>query len=314
MSVFKKGRWFYIVLCIFSFFILFRVYFHLTDDFRISNISFQMPVKEEWDIAPLSSSEQDFVNQILSQQFTYIGKGAQSYVFGSEDGSYVIKFFKFKHLKPSWVVDLLPDIEPFSTYKKKVAARKARKLYGVFNSYRLAYETNREESGLIFIQLNPTQEQKEVTLVDKIGFTRNVEINSIPFIIQYKGETLRDVLSNLLKENQVETAKQRIDQVFDLYMSEYRKSIYDHDHGVMHNTGFYQNKPFHLDVGKLNSFEYTPEFCYDDLHKVAFKIAKWTRHQFPEYSHEIELSMAQKSNQIFGQPFIFPEKIPSLKH
>jgi len=58
----------------------------------------------------LSDQEHQELAQILNQKFSYIGKGAQCYAFVSDDQLYVLKFFKFKHLKPNLLVDLIPSI------------------------------------------------------------------------------------------------------------------------------------------------------------------------------------------------------------
>src|SRR5688572_10653905 len=99
------------ILIILAAFALIRGYYFLTDDFRIGNIIYPMDKREEW-IFNESTDEEFKISQILNQEYTYIGKGAQCYAFGSQDGKYVLKFFKFKHLKPSYLISLIPEIGP----------------------------------------------------------------------------------------------------------------------------------------------------------------------------------------------------------
>ena len=283
-------------------FVAARVYYALTDDFRLSNITYDMPYEENWSIAAPSSVQETQLEQILNQPFFYLGKGAQSYAFASQNDRYVIKFFKFKHLRPSWFVDMLPPVSFLKTYKEKQSARKARKLFGVFNSYKLAFDVDRDESGLIFIQLNTTKNPKrQVTVIDKIGFKHRIELDSVPFIVQYKGETLRTVLARLLDQQDVETAKQRINQILNLYVGEYRKGIFDHDHGVMQNTGFVGDKPIHLDVGKLLKEEKMrdPAFAKKDLLLVAQKIKEWIKTRFPDYYSTLSEFIDAKISQLY---------------
>src|SRR5437868_3279127 len=61
-----------------------------TDGFSIYNISSNLSFREEWEI-PQETTEAKI---ILAQPFYYLGKGAQSYVFESEDGNFVLKFFR----------------------------------------------------------------------------------------------------------------------------------------------------------------------------------------------------------------------------
>lgn len=283
-------------------FLLARLYFNITDDVRLGNITFPLPYEKKWEISSLSTEKEKFLDTILDQPFFYLGKGAQSYVFASEDGQYVLKFFKFKHLRSSLFVDVLPSIGFLKTYKEKQAARKERKLFGVFNSYKLAYDKDREESGLIYIQLNTENNlARNVTIIDKIGITRTIDLQNYPFILQYKGETLRTVLDKLLKKADIQTAETRLAQILDLYAGEYAKGVYDHDHGVMQNTGFIDITPIHLDVGKLLPEEKMRDKknAKEDAEIVIRNMNMWVKKYYPQYSKRIAVFLDTKVAQLF---------------
>lgn len=299
-SVLNRLKW--ILITALVVFALARVYYKLTDDFRLSNITFPLPYEKSWEIAAPSTEEEKQLNTILDQPFIYLGKGAQSYVFASEDGQYVLKFFKFKHLRPSLFIEALPPIGFLKTYKEKQAARKERKLFGVFKSYRLAYDVDKKESGLIFIQLNTENNpERYVTIIDKIGIKRTIDLQNYPFILQYKGETLRVVLDQLLKKQDIDTAEIRLGQILDLYAEEYAKGVYDHDHGIMQNTGFVGDRPIHLDVGKLLSEEQMRDKKYakEDVQIVARNINLWVSKNYPQYSERIAGYLNKKIAQLF---------------
>lgn len=274
-----------------------RLYFNATDDFRLSNITYHMPYQKNWEIPSPSTEEEQRLQTILNQEFSYLGKGAQSYAFSSDDGKYVLKFFKFKHLRPSVFQDMLPSIGFIKKYKDKQAARKQRKLYGVFQGYKLAYDLHKSESGLLFIQLNISGNPKRTVVVrDKIGLKRTVALEKIPFIVQEKGQTLRVVLGDLLQKGDVAAAEDRIGKIFDLYASEYSKGIYDHDHGVMQNTGFVGDRPIHLDVGKMVNEETMrqTDVAKKDMHHVEDKINFWIKKFYPAYSDRLAKFIDQK--------------------
>ena len=298
-----------IYLCIISalLFGLVRIYYSLTDDFRISNITYQMPYHPEWETVKLSAEEQQQLNQILSQKFHYIGKGSQSYAFGSDDGRYVIKFFKFKHLRPSLLFGILPKLPFISNFQEREIFRKKRKLNSNFAGYKLAFDRNREGSRLIYVQLNPSRLDHFVTVVDKIGMERAVNLGNIPYIVQEKGQTLRTLLGESLSQGDVEAAKQKINQIFDMYLKEYSKGIYDHDHGVMHNTGFIGDEVFHLDIGKLVAKEQMKqqEYYEPDLILVANKIDQWVKDHYPKEHPEIRQAMETRLSRVFGKEFHF---------
>lgn len=285
-----------------------RIYYRLTDDVRLANMQHEMPYHKEWDIPPLSPMEKERMDVILNQPFHYIGKGAQSYAFASEDGKYVLKLFKFKHLKPSWFVDMLPAIGFIKEYKENQTARKQRKLEGVFEGYRLAYEMHKDPSGILYIHLNPSNNlNKTVIIKDKIGLPHRVDLDKFVFILQEKAETTRTVIKKLLNQNDVAKAKIRLGQIFDLYISEYRKGVYDRDHGVMHNTGFVGEKPIHLDVGKLSDAPEmkNPEHANADLEKIAYKFHSWIHTNYPQHAPEIDQYMEARLTDVFGRPWTF---------
>lgn len=295
-------RLLWIVLTLICITFLTRVYFWITDDIRIANMVYELPYYKEWEIPPLTPNEKEQLDAVLSQKFYYIGKGTQSYAFSSEDDQYVIKFFKFKHLRPNWFIDSLPSISPFTEYRCKQTARKQKKLYRAFAGYHLAYEVLREDSGLLFIHLNKSHDlHKTVTLVDKIGLEHHADLDKMVFFIQKKVQTTRQRIDEAMKKGDLVLAKNDIRKIFDLYLSEYQKGIYDLDHGVMHNTGFADDKPIHLDVGMLTKKESMRDTrqAQNDLALIVRKFRIWFNADYPEASSEMMEDIDSKMKEIF---------------
>jgi hypothetical protein len=291
-------RFFILLIILVAIFGGIRLYYNLTDDFRLANISYDMPNRAEWEIELPSNAQLAEIDQILSQPFYYIGKGAQSYAFGSEDGKSVIKFFKFKHLRPSWMLDFLPSFEPFESYRNTQERRKERKLEGVFAGYLLAYKVHRDDSGLIFIHLNKTKDQFPIVQVyDKLGLRHQINLNDVVFILQRRVETARNVIHRHLQNNDVAGAKEKIDAIFALYKREYAKGIFDNDHGVMRNVGFSGDQPIHLDVGKLKKSNviHQPDVYAKDLEMAAKRMKAWLQEHelkhFPELKAHIDSTL-----------------------
>lgn len=288
-----------------------RCYFFLTDDFRLSNITYDIPYHVEWDIEPLTVKDQSELDAVLSQTFSYLGKGAQSYAFVSADQQYVLKFFKYKHVKPSMFKGVLSYIPPLAVYREEELSRKKKRFYSVFSGYHLAYERHRKESGLLFVQLNPDQQQRLVKVIDKIGMHHTIDVGQLAFIVQKKGESFRTVLAQALDKGDLKAAKDSINQIVDFYLCEYSKGIYDRDHGIMHNTGFINGQPLHLDVGKLTQDERLkqPKTYQQDLLRVSPKLLTWLNINYPQYAPELIKSIEQKFSKVFGEPFAFKSSV-----
>lgn len=287
-------------------FALARIYYHLTDDFRLSNITYEIAPRHEWTSESPKGEQKTFIDSLLAQKFYYIGKGAQSYAFGSTDGKYVLKFFKFKHLRPSFWLDILPPMAGLQEYRDKQYQRKERKLEGVFFGYRLAFKMHKQESGLLYIHLNTTVGLfPTVAVFDKAGWEHKIPLDDVVFIIQDHAETARSVIHNLLKAGDLEAANKKIDSIFDLYLSEYHKGIFDNDHGVMRNVGFVGEQPIHLDVGKLKRNESIkePANYAVDLSLVGNRMAGWLAKNEPDDFPALKSHIETKISLITGKQF-----------
>ncbi|WP_039377643.1 hypothetical protein [Parachlamydia acanthamoebae] len=286
-----------------------RGYYNLTDDFRIGNYMHEVPYHIAWENQPLSHEEQANLDKILDQKFEYLGKGAQSFAFISEDNKYILKLFKFKHLKPSWLVEWLPPVGILNEIRENERIKKLEKLESVFNGYNLAYDCHRKESGLLYVHLNrETCPGKIVHVTDKLGLPHQLNLSEIIYVVQEKAVTTRQEMTNLLSKGFVLTAIDRVNQIFDLYLQEYAKGIYDRDHGVMHNTGFVHGEtvyPIHLDIGKLSPSDNMKnlEVYRSDLMKVVAKFDLWFKENYPQYYPELVQAMENRLSTIFGEEF-----------
>jgi hypothetical protein len=302
-------RWLiWAMLAVVIIFFLARGYLRLTDNFNLSHMTYDMPHNPDWEVPPLTAQEKNEVDSILNQSYNYVGKGAQSYVFASEDGKYVIKFFKFRHLRPSWIIDALPEWNFLKEYREKVRERKNRLIMVVFSGYKLAYDELRSESGIVYLHLNKSQHlDRKLTVYDKLGLKWEIDLDDIVFVIQEKAKTTRSVLQEALKKNNLALVKTRISQIFDLYMLEYSMGIYDIDHGVLHNTGFVGDKAIHLDVGRLTKDDKMKlrQYYKPDLIQIAGKFEIWFRRDHEKVYPEMKVFLEEKISKILGEPFKF---------
>lgn len=286
-----------------------RVYYRLTDDFRLVHITHNLPFYLDAETV-VTAQDKELLDKISKQPFTYIGKGAQSYAFLSEDGEHVLKFFKFKHLKPHWLVQYLPNIGPFKEVKEKSIARKKRQFHSVFDGYQLAYDRHRKESGLLYIHLSSTNEiGQSVELFDKIGRRHILDMDANIFVVQERVVVNRHAMKEALNNGDLALAKLRIHQIVNHYLAEYDKGIYDRDHGVLHNMGFIGDRTIRLDVGKLSRAPRMKEQenWEPDLKIVALKYHHWMKDKYPEYYDEVISSLEQELAKAFGKPYQISE-------
>lgn len=187
---------------------------------------------------PFDSAELDLA---LSQPYTHLGNGGQCFAYLSADGNYVIKFLKQKAFDlPRWTAYL-----PAFLVQNKVAKKEAKRSK-VFSAFKLSFDHLRDESGLLYVHLNQTHDQKIV----------NVDGNPIPlddvsFVVQKRADLAFHRIDALMASGNVEGAKEAIVQLLQLNIELYQKGFRNRDANFRSNCGFDGDKAIVIDVGRI---------------------------------------------------------------
>lgn len=212
------------------------------------------------------------VEAILKQPFYYLDKGKQSYVFLSEDGLYVLKFFAAKG--PS------------------------KKYYRLLEGYHLGYEYFPRHAGLLHIHVFFNAKVNiTVNLISRMGRRYFVDLNTHPFVLQRAAEPTGRALARLLKARDLEAAKKYLGMLVEMYLKEYSAGIYDADYNFIYNTGFVDGKPLHLDLGRLIADERAKDPAFYRMKmKKSFhdRLFFWLQRHFPKYRQEIVEEMDEQ--------------------
>lgn len=295
-------RLFILSLVILSLYALGRLYYRVTGGFMVSNITSDFSFQPQWETRPLSMNEQKEVNQALDQSYHYLGKGCQSYVFGSEDGKYVIKFFKYQRYRLQPWLAYFPPLPAVVKYRQEKMEKKWNKLDGFVKSWKIAFENLKDETGLIFIHLNKTDHlQRQMILYDKMGQKHEINLDQMEFCVQCQAHMLCGTLLEQKENGDLETSKQLIHQLLNTILSEYARGLADNDHALMQNTGVAQGKPIHIDVGQFvfNEDVKQPAVFHQELFTKTYKFKLWLRDNYPELGDYLE----QELRQIIGPDY-----------
>jgi hypothetical protein len=251
---------------IFAAFILLTAFIYLQRDrFALYKIGPLQEVNPAWDVV----NDEELLS-LLDQPFTYLGKGAQTFVFGSKDGRYVIKFFRYFH-KYATPLEALP----FAAVQR-TAAKRRRKMEKDFNSYKLAFDHLKEETGLLYLHLNRTAHlKKTATLYDKFKMRHQVALDDFGFIVQKRADPFYPTLSRLIKENSPEKAKAALTCLVQLFAKQRALGLFDKDPNLRTNFGFIDNQPVQLDIGRFIQGETRPLTAF-------YQLEKWLRLEAPE--------------------------------
>lgn len=278
----KKITSLIVLLCIASGFFLY-ITSKKSDWFSLAFISYDKKLWPKSKINQASSEQIQELQTIIEQPFYFLGSGNQTFAFVSEDGKYVLKFFKFQHLKDSW----LPKLKSSESRQKRIQQ--------VFAGHSLGFLQDKENSGIIFAHLDASQIIPLRAIVfDKKNSKHVINLDDVVFVLQRKGESSNLVLSRFFEQGDLLSAKAHIRNLLMMYVDEYKKGLFDRDHNVMHNTGFSDGRPLHIDVGKLRQDERmkNPSFFMADLKKVSWeRIDLWMQRYYPEYRQEIAFEL-----------------------
>lgn len=279
-----------------------RLYYFLTGGFLVSNITSDFAYQPQWEVRPLNKNEKEEFANAIDQPFYYLGKGCQSYVFQSEDGKYVIKFFKYQRYRLRSWLNYSPPLPAIVKFRQEKIEKKWKKLDGFVKSWKIAFENLKDESGLIYVHLNKTNNlNKDLIIFDKIGQRHLVSLDQMEFCIQKKASMLCDTLLEYKEKGDITQAKQLIHSLLTMILGEYSRGLADNDHALMQNTGVALGQPVHIDVGQfvINEEIKQPSVFYQELFTKTYKFKNWLKEQYPE----LALYLDQELRQIMGPSY-----------
>lgn len=169
----------------------------------------------------------DFPLKLSDQTWTLKAQGGQSYVFISEDGSYVLKLFKDQP-RP-WLQ--LPSYR----------AKKNKKLLRTLTGYQLIYDRCPDLSGIVCLN---TPSSIPATLIDRLGIHHTVDLRSYLFVLQRKAEPVRPPTTPAEKESLL-SATTHLLQTLSSHQ------LQDHDPRLHLNLGLLEGRLILIDPGKI---------------------------------------------------------------
>lgn len=263
---------------------------HKTVGFRVHKIESHFPYDERYAVNAPTDEQKEEVQKILSQRFTFLGDGGQGYSFLSEDGEYVLKFFKLHHMRVPTLFTKLPLFGPLKKAQQDFITYREKNHEKIFGSCRIAYEKLKEETGLVYLHLNKTQdEHPTVMVVDPIGIAHPVALDKTAFALQKKAHVaFRHVKQAMLSKDE-KAVKTTIDNFVSFVGKRCQKGVEDLDAGFKRNYGMIGDKLIEIDIGS---------FCQND----ALKSAERMKEEILKKTEGLRRSLAAR----------YPEMLPYL--
>lgn len=317
MKFFKTLFIFFLCFC--CLYGLTRLYYAVTGGFTIGNITSDLAFDQRWVTHEPSGIEQEEIDRALNQQYVYLGKGCQAYVFESEDGQYVLKFFKYQRFRPQWWLNNLVSIPAIEQYQQYKASQKKNKLDNVFRSWKIAFEDLSRETGVVYVHLNKSNDlHKIMTIRDKMGLSHQIDLDQMEFLVQHKAKMLCPTLETMIDRKEIAQAELLIDRLLSMVLLEYLRGYADNDHALMQNTGVWEGFPIHIDVGQFiyNSSVKDPAVFRQELYDKMYKFHLWLKKRHAE----LALHLQNRLVAIIGEeyflkgPYVHKSDVAKIPH
>lgn len=251
-------------------------------EFSVDLIS--IPIQKE-----CSEMDPKEASQVLNQPYRFLSKGRQSFVFQSQDGLWVIKFFNSKYLKMPWYSFTLWNQE-------KERAKRERRQSFYLESYSLANRYLKEQTALVYLHDGVTQNLPVMQLQDQTSREFSIDLNKVPFVIQKKGELFCHSLK-IMQEKDRAQYNSMLSQFLELIALRISKGIADADHDVEHNFGYLDGRVFHLDPGRLFLDDLSdPEREAHEWWSATHSLRKWLQVNAPKNLPDFDRQVADQKN------------------
>ena len=272
--------------------------------------------QERWEIPPLSSEQQREVDRLLSQPYTFIGAGSECFAFASADGKAVIKFFKLDHARPvyflrgiffedhSALTGSLSDHpltraalpSPLDTWLKRFLGIREFRIQRTFSSIHLAFNELKDETGLIYLHLNPTGHlSKTLTIYDACGIRHDIDLDTMRFFLQKRAVPLERHLTWLKSRRSDDMAKASIDSLLSLISERCHKGYADRDIRNR-NFGFIGIKAIEIDSGSFlkNPRMKEPWIYKQEIFYATLELKSWLKENYPEMVSYLEQKVTEE--------------------
>lgn len=261
-----------------------------TDGFSILSILSHMPSNIKWDNPSLTKCETDVLQEALSQDYSYLGRGGQCFAFISHDKRFVIKFFR-THFRPfsALITQHFPWIS--KQKRKKKLDRALFKLFRDFNSYLYASTDLKEETGVIFVHLNKTQDlKKQLSITDTLNIAHQIDLDQFEFVVQKRAVLAFEYLSGLLKNHEYEKTKEAMHALIKLALTCCNKGYHHEDARIADNFGFIDDRPYIIDIGRFAKDGSRPsrQTLQKDYTIMMDQLREWITKSYPSHANLLE--------------------------
>ncbi len=227
------------------------------------------------------------LDEILHQPFHYLGQGKQMTALESADGKYVLKLFNpMRPLKHKWYMELKwwKQCSSLKWISREWFHKKER-LEKLFKRHQLAYDHLREETGLLFVYLSPSEKISHyVRITDNRDKLHTLSLHNTPFVLQERATLVPQYLHELIESEKIDEANRAVERIEELFIKRLEFGITDRIQTMENNYGFVGEKPIQLDVGRIRIEPDLQESPNAEKARILGNFRSWLQEHYPLFT------------------------------
>ena len=259
-------------------------WYQLSGGFRLDKIEMTLPEKQ----IPIPSGE---IQEILQQNFYYLDKGCQSYVFESQDQKYVLKIVRYRRYQEPFWMQLLQMTEKGKFWKKQREQFKEKMLHMTLSSFQIAFEEIPDLTHVLYAHINQTRNlSPSLCLKDRFQRTYVINPNNVAFVLQKKALSLSQQLTIFKQQEKYHEAAALVENFFVKQKLLLSKQIANTDYNCIKNSGWGQGEIFFTDVGSFIKDErlLEPKHYNYYLRYGSKRLGRWIQENFSSLAQTYE--------------------------
>lgn len=281
------------------------IYYYTTEGFALNRIEVIIPRDPLLELPSPTENQLKKLTLITKQPFHYLKKGSQAYAFMSEDGQYILKLFKFHHMRPLTWVNNIPLPQAIAQERDYLLLRRDLRTKRSLNSYKIAATHLQDECGLLFTQILPSPSYSlPVQLEDRLGRKYSIDLSQYGFAIQHRLNLVMPSLQKWINEKNTDEAEKALSSLVGLMVQRSKKGIQDADPDLHKNAGFYGSTAVNVDIGSFfeNKNISQVNAMRPDIQKTFQKLIIWLNNKSPKLASYLSEKLKEPEKESWQTP------------
>lgn len=264
-------------------------------EFSLKKITSKHTYNTRWDMGPPSKEQEKVLDQVCSQRFRFLRSTKKCYEFLSEDGIFVIKFFKQQQMKTQLFLNLFILPHELKLMREEIIARRTLERNRLFSSFQIAYERLPIQTNTLYLHLNPTTTlNRTLSIQASCGRSFIIEMDKAEFLIQKHADNILVHIMNLITLKKEKEAKTALSSLIDLIISCAAEGIDSLDKKQYPFFGFSDDKIIYCDIENFkSSASRFPD--QQELYDATLDLYKCLTRHSPELANHLQKEIQKKT-------------------